>query len=132
MTELELIGLLRETSTLIALDFEFFLTATFAVVVVSYTVGERLGKAPRAIIACLYLATVFMLFMRYQGAVSQAQFAISALKELGSSYPVLKIEILSWTRRFIFVTGALAAVYSLVKPIASSNKQKEGAGDQNT
>ncbi len=63
MTELELIGLLRETSTLIALDFEFFLTATFAVMVVSYTVGERLGKAPRIIIACIYIATVFMLFM---------------------------------------------------------------------
>ncbi len=132
MTELELIGLLRETSTLIALDFEFFLTATFAVMVVSYTVGERLGKAPRIIIACIYIATVFMLFMRYQGAVSQAQFAISGLKELGSSYPFLNIDILSWTRRFIFVAGALAAAYSLFKPIASSNKQKEGAGDQST
>ena len=132
MTELELIGLLRETSTLIALDFEFFLTATFAVIVVSYTVGERLGKGPRTIIACLYLATVIILFIRYQGAVSQALFAISGLKELGSSYPVLNIEILSWTRRFIFVAGALAAAYSLFKPIASSNKQKEGAGDQST
>ena len=132
MTELDLIGLLRETSTLIALDFEFFLTATFAVIVVSYTVGERLGKTTRTIIACIYLATVFMLFMRYQGAVSQAHFAISGLKELGSSYPVLNIEILSWTRRFIFVAGALAAAYSLFKPIASSNKQKEGAGDQST
>ena len=90
MTEFELISVLKETSTGIALDFEFFLTATFALIIVSYTVGERLGKAPRVAIASLYLVMVVLLLVRYQGQATQALFAISALREMKIDYCVFR------------------------------------------
>jgi hypothetical protein len=127
MTEFELILILKETSNGIALDFEFFLTATFALIVVSYTVGERLGKAPRIAITCLYLAMVVLLLVRYQGQATQALFVTSALREMKSDYPTLDIVVLMWSRRFIFVAGTLVAVYSLFRPIAYSNNKESGS-----
>ena len=124
MTEFELISVLKETSIGIALDFEFFLTATFALIIVSYTVGERLGKAPRVAITCLYLAMVLLLLIRYQGQATQALFVTSALREMKSDYPTLDIVVLMWSRRFIFVAGTLVAVYSLFKPVVISDKEE--------
>lgn len=128
MTEFELISVLKETSNGIALDFEFFLTATFALIIVSYTVGERLGKAPRVAITSLYLAMVVLLLVRYQGQATQALFVTSALREMKSDYPTLDIVVLVWSRRFIFVAGTLVAVYSLFKPVVISDKEE---GDEN-
>jgi hypothetical protein len=128
MTEFELITVLKETSNGIALDFEFFLTATFALIIVSYTVGERLGKVPRVAITSLYLAMVVLLLVRYQGQATQALFVTSALREMKSDYPTLDIVVLMWSRRFIFVAGTLVAVYSLFKPAVISDKEE---GDDN-
>ena len=123
MTEFELIMTLKETSDGIAQDFEFFLTMTFALIVVSYSVGERLGAAPRFVISVLYLATVLLVFVRYQGQVTQAQYAIASLSEIKSNYPALDVLTIMWVRRFLFLVGALAAVYALFKPI---NVSKSG------
>ena len=125
MTEFELISVLKETSVGIALDFEFFLTATFALIIVSYTVGERLGKAPRIAITCLYLVMVLLLLVRYQGQATQALFVTSALREMKSDYPTLDTVVLMWSRRFIFVAGTLVAVYSLFKPVLTSDKEED-------
>jgi hypothetical protein len=124
MTEFELISVLKETSDGIGQDFEFFLTATFALIIVSYTVGERLGKAPRVAITILYLAMVALLFVRYQGQATQALFATSVLREMSSAYPTLDTVFLMWLRRFIFVAGALVAVYSVFKPVVISDKEE--------
>jgi len=125
MTEFELISILKETSDGISQDFEFFLTGTFALIIVSYTVGERLGKAARVAITGLYLAMVLLLIVRYQGQATQALFVTSALREMKSDYPTLDIVVLMWSRRFIFVAGALVAVYSLFKPIVISEKKED-------
>jgi Ca2+/Na+ antiporter len=125
MTEFELISVLKETSNGIAQDFEFFLTATFALIIVSYTVGERLGKAPRVAITSLYLAMVVLLLVRYQGQATQALFATSVLREMKSDYPTLDTVILMWFRRFIFVAGTLVAVYSIFKPVVISDKEED-------
>jgi len=117
MTEFELIMTLKETSAGIAQDFEFFLTMTFALIVVSYSVGERLGAVPRFVISVLYLATVLLVFVRYQGQVTQAQYAIASLSDIKSSYPALDVLTVMWVRRFLFLVGAVAAVYALFKPI---------------
>ncbi|MEZ5572244.1 MAG: hypothetical protein R3E64_09485 [Halioglobus sp.] len=125
MTEFELISILKETSDGIAQDFEFFLTGTFALIIVSYTVGERLGRAARIAITGLYLAMVALLLVRYQGQTTQALFITSALREMKSNYPTLDIVVLMWSRRFIFVAGTLVAVYSLFKPVVISGKKED-------
>ena len=119
MTEFELIMTLKETSAGIATDFQFFLTITFALIVVSYTVGERLGAAPRVAISGLYLAMVFLLFVRYQGQGSQALYAVTKLREMKSDYPALDVVTLMWSRRFIFLAGTLVAIFALFKPITT-------------
>jgi hypothetical protein len=128
MTEFELIMTLKETSDGIALDFEFFLTITFALIVVSYAVGERLGKAPRIVISSLYLATVFLLFVRYQGQASQALFIATKLSEMKSDYPVIDMVTIMWTRRFIFLAGTFAALFALFKPITVTRSEVEKRG----
>jgi len=127
MTEFELIMTLKETSTEIATDFQFFLTVTFALIVVSYTVGDRLGAAPRIAISCLYLAMVLLLFVRYQGQASQALFAVTMLREMKSDYPALDVVTLMWTRRFIFLAGALVAIFALFRPITTSKGEDAGS-----
>ena len=128
MTEFELIVTLKETSAGIATDFQFFLTVTFALIVVSYTVGERLSVAPRIAISVLYLAMVFLLFVRYQGQASQALHAVTSLREIKSDYPALDVVTLMWTRRFIFLAGTIVAIYALFKPVTTLKVEDDGRG----
>ena len=48
MSEFELITLIRETSSTISQDFQFFITVTFAVIVAVYAAGDRLADNVRS------------------------------------------------------------------------------------
>ena len=128
MTEYELISLLRETATTISQDFEFFITVTFAVIFVSYAVGEKLKRLPRIIISVLYLGSVALVLFRYQNLLSQVEYIVSSLRELDSGFPIdsnLRINFVSPIRQSLMVLGSLAAVYTIFKPVISDSSQLE-------
>ena len=129
MTEYELIALLRETSAYISQDFEFFITITFALIFVSYAVGDKLGKLPRIVVAMLYLASIVLIYSRYQTFLAQAQHVIAQLSQGGSQWPTVDLVLVSWSRRFIFVFGSLAAIFSLFWPVVSLTKEQETGSD---
>ena len=58
MSEFKIIVLTQEPGRTITEQFNFWMATTFAVVIASYTAGERLCKAIRVYIAALYLAAV--------------------------------------------------------------------------
>ena len=126
MTEYELIALMRETDTTIAQNFEFFISATFAVIVVSYAVGDKLKALPRIVITILYLGSVVMLFTKYQNLLGQVNFMVASLSEVGSDFPAtLKVPLASWLRQFIMIFGAFAAVFTIFKPVLSAHDKND-------
>ena len=125
MTEYELISLLRETASTISQDFEFFITATFAVIFVSYAVGDKLKKGPRIIISLLYLGSVVMILFRYQNLLDQILFIVANLNEMGSEFPATSnIPTVSILRRTLMVLGSIAAVYTVFRPLLGVNEEK--------
>ncbi len=125
MTEYELISLLRESASGISQDFEFFITATFAVIFVSYVVGDKLKRGPRIIISLLYLGSVAMILFRYQNLIDQIPFIVASLNEMGSDFPATSnIPSVSVLRRIIIVLGSIAAVYTIFQPVIFVDKEK--------
>jgi len=118
MTEYELIALLRETALTISQDFEFFVTATFAVILASYAAGEKLKPMARIAIAVLYLGSATMFFLRYQNLIEQAQFLGEGLSAMGSEFPRTQyINAVTTVRRLIVGFGTVAAVVTLFWPV---------------
>lgn len=117
MTEYELASLLRETAAAISQEFEFFITASFGVILVGYFAGERLKLGPRIVISVLYAGAVALFLMRYQNFADQVRFITSSLDALGSNFPLPEnVEKSIWIRRLIVLLGAGAAAYSVFVP----------------
>jgi Ca2+/Na+ antiporter len=124
MTEYELISLLRETSANVSQDFEFFITITFALIFVSHAVGDKLGKLPRIAVSLLYVAFIVLILSRYQTFLEQAQHVIAQLRQMKSDWPTFDIVLVSWSRRFVFFFGSLAAIFTLFWPVVASNNEQ--------
>ncbi len=65
MTEFEIRQLIFDIEAVIADQFQFWMAATFAVVVVSYTAGARPKVWTRICVAALHFAAVTTFFLRY-------------------------------------------------------------------
>lgn len=128
MTESELFLAMTETSALLSQDFEFFITATFALIVVAYAVGDRLTLLPRILISALYLASVAMFLFRYMYFQQMFVTFRAGLLELNSE---LVLEADDWSpstalRLFIYVAGSLATVFSMFRPVILARSEVEG------
>lgn len=127
MTESELFLAMMETSALLSQDFEFFITATFALIVVAYAVGDRLTLLPRILISALYLASVAMFLFRYMYFQQMFVTFRAGLLELNSE---LVLEADDWSpstalRLFIYVAGSLATEYSMFRPLILARSEVE-------
>ena len=130
MTESELFSAMSEVSVLLTHDFEFFITATFALIVVSYVVGDKLPLLPRVLIAVLYAAAVAMLLFRYQAYLDMFGVINTKLAQLESAFlpDPSRGAPASALRLFIYIAGSVATLYVLFRPITPS-EEKERAGD---
>lgn len=124
MTEYELLALLREYDSPVAQDFEFFITATFAVIVVSYVTEGKLNKTARYVIAALYTSTVLLLALRYFNLQREMLVIFSSLAELDSDFlrDSGSIPFAAILRIFVMVCGSVVTIYVLFRPGAISNK----------
>lgn len=127
MTEYELASLLRETGAVISQEFEFFVTATFAMILVGYFTGDRLKLAPRIGLSLLYTGSITLFLIRYQNLTDQVLFLTTSLNSASNSFPAPTYVPLSiWIRRLVVVFGAAAAVYSLFRPVLTNDNGKSG------
>ena len=117
MTEFELNELVILVSSNINDQFQFWMAATFAVVIVSYTAGRRLAIWARIVIATLYAATVVMLFLRYLVSVEQATLALEQLAEIDSAFVSPgNAAVITILREFVIWGGSLLAVVLICVP----------------
>ena len=118
MTEFELRQLLFDIEAVVADQFQFWMAATFAVVVVSYTAGERLKVWARVCVAALYFAAVMTFFLRYLVATGQTREAFGMLRamgaDLGISYGLPTL--VSYLRRIVIVAGTVFATVLILRP----------------
>jgi hypothetical protein len=118
MTEYELISLVRATSTAVAADFEFFVGATFAVIVTSYVAGDKLTRLARIVLSLLYMTATVLFFLRYQTLVVQAQFFVGELRAMESGFlGARSLTLVPWIRMLLVFLGSVAALWTLFLPV---------------
>jgi hypothetical protein len=127
MSEFELIMVLSELSRTITEQFEFWMGATFAVVVVCYTAGQKLGRVVRGCIAFLYLVASAMFYFRYLDAVDSTVQISQALGEIGTVYVADRVELVSLARRIVMFGGSLFAMVLIFwPPFSELGRRKDG------
>ncbi len=117
MNEFELNELVLLISSNINDQFQFWMAATFAVVIVSHTAGHRLALWARVVIAILYTATVVMLYLRYLGSVEQATRTLEQLSELDAAFiSATNVNVITLLRQLVIFGGSLLAVILICMP----------------
>ena len=119
MNEFELVTLMREFGGDISEQFNFWMATTFAVVIASYTAGNRLGRAVRYALAILYLAAFGVFYLRYLGAVDLVILITEQLSALDSDFSPVHIQWAGLLRRFVMIAGTILAVVIMVRPSLS-------------
>ncbi len=118
MSEAELISAIREASSLMTVEFEYWLTITFAVIVASHVTGKTLGIVPRMVISALYVSATTLFYLKYSGLLPQIAFFFEQLSEMGSNLPQPGLST-SYLRRGIMIAGTCVGIYSIIRPALS-------------
>ena len=118
MTEFEIRQLIFDIEAVIADQFQFWMAATFAVVVVSYTAGERLKVWARVCVAALYFAAVTTFFLRYLAAAGQTREAVGMLRAMGADFGIAGglPTLVSYLRRLVILAGTIFAMVLILRP----------------
>lgn len=128
MSEFEIISLLRETSAAIAQEFQFFISATFAVIVATSTAGFKLNIQSRVLVAIVYILATALFYLRYEQLAIQGAFLIQSLAALGSEFPRPDTLLQGWLRRSLFFVGSFATVILIFLPALISRREESRAG----
>jgi hypothetical protein len=117
MSEFELNTLLIEYSAAIDSQFNFWMAATFAIVVASHTAGDKLNRTGRLGLVLLYLLACSVFYLRYLGAADQVTYAIEQLLEMGQQSPSSELGIATrLIRQTLLIVGTIFAVVVVVWP----------------
>ena len=108
----ELIELQFSSLTLLATEFQYWMSVTFAVVVAAFVAGERLSKLVRVWVAVLYLCVSVLFAARYNSTLSVAselgrEFALRGLP--AAEGPLL----IAGLRTVVFVLGTATVLWVL-------------------
>lgn len=107
----QLIGLEQEK---VSEQFQFWMAATFAVVIASYTAGSRLALWARLAIAALYAASALVFFLRYMHAYDFIGQLINELANSSLTYPDGYFP--SIFRRGVMIVGSIVALVLICSP----------------
>jgi len=120
VSEFEIRELIFNTNSIISDQFQFWMAATFAVVVASYTAGPRLAVWARVCVAVLYVAAVATFFLRYRAAAATLVEQSRWLAELIYGGPDLTSRtmprLVGLLRQYVMLGGTLLAVVLIFKP----------------
>ena len=108
MSEFELWQLIEANQGAVTDQFQFWMATTFAVVIASYTAGQRLALWARLAIAALYAIAAAVFYLRYMMA-----------------YDMLGQLIL---RRLVMVGGSLLAIVLICAPAIANRSRSDDRG----
>ena len=109
----ELAELLILEQSEINLQFEFWLTVTFAVIVASFVAGSRLVQKLRVAAAFLYVLAVIVFVSRVYYAANDAELFRAALNQAGVAMQTPWVTLFS--RVSLVVVGTAATLLFLLK-----------------
>ena len=127
MSEFEVNELLLGNLEALSQHFQYWMTATFAVVVASYTAGDRLAIWARAVVALLYLLAVALAYIRWQGSVEESRRLTLILFEMGYERTAAGSGQLAGSiRQVVMFGGTLLAVILICAPSMGNRKRNLG------
>ena len=97
----------------INLQFEFWLTVTFAVIVASFVAGKQLVQKLRVAAAFLYIIAVVVFLSRWYYAANDAEIFKAALNEAGVAINTPWVTLFS--RAALVLLGTAATLTFLLK-----------------
>jgi hypothetical protein len=132
VTEFEIRQLMLETDGVITQQFQFWMAATFAVVVASYTAGSRLALWARVCVTALYLGATLTFFLRYYSAASSLIDYNTVLGEIGPMLPeqVGLARSIGVSRMFVMLGGTVLAILLVFFPTVSEKQETNDRGTQ--
>ena len=124
MSESELIEVLYIFVSDAEAQFEFWMAVTIALIVASYTAGNKLTFLVRVPIAGLYLLTCGLFYLRYVDAIDNILLVTQQLESIGSFYNPGHVELTPIIRTVVVVGTTALAVLITVAPNLASNDRK--------
>jgi hypothetical protein len=120
ITSAELIELVLLQRQAFDTQFQFWITATFAVIVASFVVGNRLGVRYRLAIAALYFFTTFMVFARWGHDAREMGLLLSEIQDRGIPYaaPI----VFAATKAVVMLFGTVTALVFLYQDAKSDRE----------
>jgi len=116
MTESDLITLITNNNEVISNQFQFWISASFAVVVVSFTAGTKLKLVARLFIIFLYLTAAVMFYLRYLDALDESAYYVSLLSQMDSEFAPNRLGLVSTLRKIIMFAGTIGGVVLTLIP----------------
>lgn len=120
MSEYEILDTMAAIIAMLDVTLEFWLTATFAVVVAAHFAGDRFTRSMSATITFLYLAATFLMMLRsVSGMLDWSNYAdrLAALQAADGTAPpesALQAAVslgMGSVRVALFLAGTAAAIY---------------------
>ncbi len=109
----ELIELLLNLVNQLDLQFQYWLSVSFAVIVTSYIAGDRLSMKIRIYIFLLYILASSIFSIRYFGSRTQVLFLSQELLTRVTDWPNLG-GLTSPVRQFTFIAGIIGTTWFLL------------------
>jgi len=126
VSEFELRSLLIEYGSAIDAQFNFWLTASFAVVVASHVAGHHFNRWGRAGLVFLYLLACTVFYLRYVSTADLITSAIFALRDLAIEVEITKLGLYTRIiRQILMLSGTVFAVLIVVRPTLLKSKKIE-------
>jgi hypothetical protein len=109
----DLLNALLAQRASIDLQFQFWLTITFAVIVAGFVAGQRLGRSLRWLAALLYGLATLHLAVRwmYDGGVAQRWIAVLVIRGVDIGIPWAA----AYLRMAVMVIGSISALAFLLR-----------------
>lgn len=115
MSEIELLELLRSANEGVDSNFQFWLSATFAVLMAFFFAGDRIIGYIRWSVVLLYVTSTVLFVFRILDAGRMATRARVALEEFGSDFLIISSDssaiFIGGSFMLIILMGTIATVY---------------------
>ena len=122
LTVAELIELLQNESASIDMQFQLWISVTFAVIIASFAARSHFTTSLKLFVTTLYALAATALTLRYTNDASQFVFLKAELTARAVNYP--SVADLKLLRTLIYVLGSLATVvFVFLNPRSQSADQ---------
>jgi len=119
MTEFEVRQLITDANGAINDQFQFWMAATFAVVVAAYTAGPQISRRARGWLATIYLLAVATFLVRWAGAGREMGEDVQRLREIGATLGVVggaMPVVVASLRLIVIILGTTVAAVMILRP----------------